>query len=213
MSSWGFSHFLMPVSVQQLRVEIVTFNCRYILRYPQSCNFFRKDKTVVVGFVFGWLLIFFVILYFCYILLTHGDIEVNPGLKKNCRIFSARSSAWCKYDISNNEGVQIDSVTSIHDREHLIYKPVHIISNSSSCIDLIFTNQANLVVDSGTHPSLLPNCHHQIIHCKINFQVEYPPPYQRHVWHYAKASKDTILSALKFTKWYQTKRFHKFCSK
>ena len=132
--------------------------------------------------------------------MTHGDIEVNPGLKKNCRIFSARSSAWCKYDISNNEGVQIDSVTSIHDREHLIYKPVHIISNSSSCIDLIFTNQANLVVDSGTHPSLLPNCHHQIIHCKINFQVEYPPPYQRHVWHYAKASKDTILSALKFTK-------------
>ena len=61
---------------------------------------------------------------------------------------------------------------------------------------LIFTNQPNLVVDSGTHPSLHPNCHHQIIHCKINLQVEYPPPYQRHVWNYAKANKDTILSAL-----------------
>ena len=30
----------MPVSVQQWRVEIGTFSCRYILRYPQNCNFF-----------------------------------------------------------------------------------------------------------------------------------------------------------------------------
>ena len=43
-----------------------------------------KGKTVVVGFAFGFMLNFFVILYFCYILLTHGDIEVNPGPKKNC---------------------------------------------------------------------------------------------------------------------------------
>ena len=68
---------------------------------------------------------------------------------------------------------------------------------------LIFTNQPNLVVDSGTHPSLHPNCHHQIIHCKINLQVEYPPPYQRHVWNYAKANKDTILSALQNVDWHR----------
>ena len=90
--------------------------------------------------------------------------------------FNARSSNWCKYDISNNEGVQIDSVTSTHGLEQLISEPTHILSNSSSCIDLIFTNKPNLVVDSGTHLSLHPNCHHQIIHCKINLQVEYPPP-------------------------------------
>ena len=34
--------------------------------------------------------------------------------------FNARSSNWYKYDISNNEGVQIDSVTSIHGLEQLI---------------------------------------------------------------------------------------------
>ena len=89
----------------------------------------------------------------------------------------------------NNEGIQIDSVTSTHGLEQLISEPTHILSNSSSCIDLIFTNQPNLVVDSGTHPSLHPNCHHQIIHCKINLQVEYPPPYQKHVWNYVKANK------------------------
>ena len=88
--------------------------------------------------------------------------------------FNARSSSWCRYDISNNEGVQIDSVTSIHGLEQLIYEPTHILSNSSQCIDLIFTDQPNLLVDSGTHPSLHPNCHHQTIHCKTNLQVKYP---------------------------------------
>ena len=58
------------------------------------------------------------------------------------------------------------------------------------------------MVKSGTHLSLRPNCHHQIIHCKINLQVEYPPPYQRHVWNYAKANKDAILSALQNVDWH-----------
>ena len=30
-------------------------------------------------------------------------------------------------------------------------------------LKLIFTNQPNLVIDSGAHPSLRTNCHHQII--------------------------------------------------
>ena len=56
--------------------------------------------------------------------------------------FNARSLSWCKYDISNQS--TIDSVTSIHGLEQLIYEPTHILSNSSSCIDLVFTNQPNL---------------------------------------------------------------------
>ena len=42
--------------------------------------------------------------------------------------FNVRSSNWCKYDISNNEGVQIDSVTSTHGLEQLISEPTHILS-------------------------------------------------------------------------------------
>ena len=34
-------------------------------------------------------------------------------------------------------------------------------------------------------------------------QVQYPPPYQRHVWNYAKANKDTILSALQNVDWHR----------
>ena len=87
----------MPVSVQQWRVEIGTFSCRYNLRYPQNCKFFMKGKTVVVGFAFGFMLNFFVILYFCYILLTHGDIEVNPGPKKNC----STSFSFCHWNLNS----------------------------------------------------------------------------------------------------------------
>ena len=87
----------MPVSVQQWRLETGRFSCRYIVRYPQNCNFFTKDKTVVVGFAFGFMLNFFVILHFCYILLTHGDIEVNPGPKKNC---STRFS-FCYWNLNS----------------------------------------------------------------------------------------------------------------
>ena len=59
------------------------------------------------------------------------------------------------------------------------------------------------MVDSGTHPSLRPNCQHQTIHCKINLQVEYPPPYQRHVWNNAKANKDARLSTLQNIDWHR----------
>ena len=43
---------------------------------------------------------------------------------------NTQSSNWCKYDISNNEGVQIDSNTSVHGVEQLIYEPTHILFNS-----------------------------------------------------------------------------------
>ena len=34
-------------------------------------------------------------------------------------------------------------------------------------------------------------------------QVEYPPPYQRHVWNYAETNKDAILSALQNVDWHR----------
>ena len=41
------------------------------------------------------------------------------------------------------------------------------LSNSSLCIDLIFDSQPYLVKESGVHPSLHPNCHHQITFVKF----------------------------------------------
>ena len=65
-----------------------------------------------------------------------------------------------------------------HGFKEIISDPTQILPQSSSYIDLIFTDQPNCVIDFGTHPSLHPNFHHQIKFCKLNLKVEYPPPYQ-----------------------------------
>ena len=54
----------------------------------------------------------------------------------------------------------------------------HILPASSSCTDLIFTYEPNLVVDNGVHPSFHANCHHQITYCNLNLTTAYPPPYE-----------------------------------
>ena len=48
--------------------------------------------------------------------------------------------------------------------------------NSSSCIELIFASEPNLVMKSGVDSSLHKNCNHQIIYAKFNLQIYYPPP-------------------------------------
>ena len=82
----------------------------------------------------------------------------------------------------------------------LISKSTHILKNSSSCIDLIFTDQPNLITDSGTHPSLHLNCHH-ITFCKINLKIIYPPPYRRLVWDFKRANISSVIKAIKMVDW------------
>ena len=52
-------------------------------------------------------------------------------------------------------------------------------------------------MDSGVHASLHVNCHHQIIYAKFSFQIYYPPPYERVVWHYKHANTDHIRKAIR----------------
>ena len=68
----------------------------------------------------------------------------------------------------------------------------HILLDSSSCIDLIFTSQPNLVMESGVQSSLHPNCHYQITYAKFNLKIYYTHPYEREIWHYHKANVDHI---------------------
>ena len=95
-------------------------------------------------------------------------------------------------DSTNLEGITIENVTSQFGLSQIIKEATHILESSSSCIDLIFTTQPNLVVESGVHPSLHPNCHHQIVFAKFNLQIYYPPPYPREIWHYKQANTELI---------------------
>ena len=106
--------------------------------------------------------------------------------------FNAKSYNWCKADITSLEGSKIDTITSSYALNELIQEPTHIPNSSSSCIDVIFISQPNLVVESGIHSSLHPNCHHQIVFVKFNLSIFYPPPYERTVWYYEKANTELI---------------------
>ena len=73
--------------------------------------------------------------------------------------------------------------------------------NQLSCIDLIFTDQPSLVVDSGVHSTLHENCRHQITYCKLNLKIEYPPPYERLVWDFKRAVVNAITTAINYVDW------------
>ena len=85
--------------------------------------------------------------------------------------FNAKSKHWCSQDSTNFEGITIENVTSQFGLSQIITEATHILESSSSCIDLIFTTQPNLVVESGVRPSLQSNCHHQIVFAKFNLQI------------------------------------------
>ena len=85
--------------------------------------------------------------------------------------------------------------------KELIAEPTHVLENSSSCVYLIFTNQQNLIMDAGVHPSLHLKRHHQVIYAKLNLQIECPPPYTRVVWDYGKAHFDLINKATENFDW------------
>ena len=115
--------------------------------------------------------------------------------------FNAKFESLWNEDITSNEGSQIDSLATTYGLQQLISDPTHILPNSSTCIDLIFTDQSNLVVDSDVHPSRHTNCHHQITFCKFNLIIEYPPAYQRLVWDCKRANINSIKQALYQVNW------------
>ena len=61
----------------------------------------------------------------------------------------------------------MDALTTQIGLQQIVIEPIHILVESSSCIDLIFTSHQNLVTESGVHSSLNPNCHHQITYAKL----------------------------------------------
>ena len=83
----------------------------------------------------------------------------NPHFSVILGDFNASSNNWWQGDTQSIGGSRIDYLTT-YGFQQSIPEPTPILKNSSSCIDLIFTDQPNLVTNSGTHPSLHPNCHH-----------------------------------------------------
>ena len=76
--------------------------------------------------------------------------------------FNVKWENCYKHDKTLYEGAKMDALTTQFGLQQIIKEPTHILAESSSCIDLMFTSHQNLVLESGVHSSLHPNCYHQI---------------------------------------------------
>ena len=127
-------------------------------------------------------------------------IIVNDFRLRLCLVllgdFNAKSSNWCKNDITTSEGKVIENISLQFTLLQVINEPTDILESSSSCTDLTFTSQPNLIAESGVHQSLHPNSHHQIISAKCNLEIILPPPYFHDVWHNQDANTDLIRGAI-----------------
>ena len=104
--------------------------------------------------------------------------------------FNARSKNWWSQDITNIQGSIIDTITSTSGYHQLINLPTHITNTSSSCIDLIFISNVNLIREFGIEKSLYADSfHYSIVFGKMNLSIPLPPLYTREVWDYNKADK------------------------
>ena len=128
----------------------------------------------------------------------------NPNLLFILGDFNAKLNSWNIGDHDTEEGIEINALTSSYGLTQIISEPTHILQNSASCIDLIFTNQPNMVTKSGVYPSLHSNCHHQITYANIDFNIYFPPPYERQVWHYSRADIENIRLSIDNINWIMT---------
>ena len=125
----------------------------------------------------------------------------NPFLTVVLGDFNIKSNLWLRADRTSYEGSKIDAITSQFGLQQLISEPTHLVADFSSCIDVIFTSQPNLVIESGVPSSLYPNCHHQITYVKFNLKTNYPPPWEQEIWHYENANVDHIRRAINEFSW------------
>ena len=71
----------------------------------------------------------------------------NPFLLAVLGDFNAKLSQWHDKDSNTSERISIENIRSQFRLHQIINEPRHILENSSSCVDVIFTLQPNLSVE------------------------------------------------------------------
>ena len=125
----------------------------------------------------------------------------NPYINFVIGDLNAKNTIWWG-DTTDYPGETISNIIDFHGLHEIINQPTHFYPGKNpSCIDLIFCSQPNLISESGVLPSLLPQCHHDIIFAKIDLNVKLPPQYKRTMWDYKNADKISIKRSLSSVNW------------
>ena len=77
--------------------------------------------------------------------------------------FNARWPRWCRNDITNFAGKEIDFLTSSADYTQIIDKLTHVINKSKLCIDLTFCTNQNVISKYGVDASSFDKFHHNVM--------------------------------------------------
>ena len=178
------------------------------------------DETIVVEIKFGRKKIFFTVLYrspafnhtsfeFLAFLSNFRNLyskimAENPFAMFFTGDYNAHSQFWWPDGGTTPEGTEIENLFTSLGLSQVICEPTNFEPNKNpSCIDLVITNQPNLILDCGTRASLDSYCHHQIIYCKVNFRIPPPPPYERKIWHFNRANTAAIKRSMTSFPWLQ----------
>ena len=157
------------------------------------------DESIVVELKFGRKKIFFTVLYrspasnhaspefqtfLSNLEYLYSNIQAeNPFATFFTGDFNAHTQSWWLYGNTTPQGEDIDELFSKLGLSQIISEPTNFEPHKNpSCIDLILTDQPNIILESDTRASLDCYCHHQIIHCKANFRIPPPPPFERNIW-------------------------------
>ena len=112
--------------------------------------------------------------------------DCSPTIAMYIGDFNARNSEWWNGDSTNLQGTELAELAAQYNLNQAIDGPTHILPNSASCIDLIFTTETNFVTNSRVLPSLFPRCHHQLVFAKVTFTTFFPPAYKRRIWDFQR---------------------------
>ena len=115
--------------------------------------------------------------------------------------FNARCRNWWAGDVNSNAGKELDFLTSTAGYTQLINKPTHLFSGESSCINLIFCNNPEIVSECGIDHLLSQTCHHNLIFAKITANVSLPLNYCRDVWDYKNVNVEGIRKPISLFNW------------
>ena len=94
--------------------------------------------------------------------------------------------------MTTTEATKIDSATTSYGFSQNISNPSNVFPDSYQCIDLIFINQPNLVIESGVHPSLHLNSRNQIVFARRNLKIQCPLLYEPLTWDYKNVNEQLI---------------------
>ena len=164
------------------------------------------DESIVIELKFGRKKIFFTVLYrspafhhtslkFQTFLSNFKNLHLkiqgeNPFATFFAGDFNARSQFWWSDGDTNPEGIEIENLFTSLGLSQILSEPTNFEPNKNpTCIDLIATDQPNIILDCGTRASLDTYCHHQIIYCKVNFRMPASPTFERRFWHFNRQTQ------------------------